>query len=252
MSRRLEGKVALVTGASRGIGRAIAERLASEGARALLLHHREDVAAMAACEAACVAAGAEVLVRRGDLAEPACADGLVAAALERWGRLDLLVNNAGVVVEELLPQLAEEELQRLLAVNIAAPVRLARAAVRPMLRQRAGVIVNLSSVAARQPGRGAAVYAGTKGFLESFTRALAVEVGRKGVRVNAIAPGLIETGMNRAARGLAGEALTARVALARAGQPGEVAALCAFLASEEASYLSGAVLSVDGCYLGPP
>jgi 3-oxoacyl-[acyl-carrier protein] reductase len=155
-----------------------------------------------------------------------------------------------VVADDLLAVLSDEELEAMIATNITGLVRLTRAALKPMLRQRWGCIVNLSSVLASRPGRGNAVYAGTKGFVESFTRALAVEVGRKGVRVNAVAPGVIETEMSRGPRALAGETIRERIALRRFGEPEEVAGLVAFLASDEGAYISGAVLPVDGAFSG--
>lgn len=247
--RRLEGRVALVTGASRGIGRAVAERLARDGAR-LVLNHVRDEAAMTQSADACRKHGVDVEVHRGDVGGADVPDALVAVALEKFGRLDVLVNNAGVVVEELLVTMSDDEMERMISVNVRGPVRLSRAVVRPMLRQKAGSIINVSSVLAAHPDRGHAVYAGTKGFLESFTRALAMELGSRGIRVNAVAPGIIETEMSAAMRALAGEGLASRVGLRRIGTAAEVAEVVAFLASSEASYVTGAVVGVDGAFRG--
>ncbi len=249
MSDRFEGKVALVTGASRGIGRAIAERLAREGARLVLgFHHNAQ--AMSETEAACLANGAEVVCHAGDIGDPGTAATLCDLAEARFGRLDVLVNDAGATLEGPLAVAGDDEVRRLLATNVAGVVWTTRAALRPMLRQRAGAVVNVSSVLAVQPGRGTAVYAGSKGFVESFTRATAVETAGKGIRVNAVRPGVVATGMTEGVRARAGEQLLGRIGIRRLGSAEEVAAAVAFLASDEASYVSGAVLAVDGVFLG--
>ncbi|HOX45437.1 MAG TPA: glucose 1-dehydrogenase [Myxococcota bacterium] len=243
------GRVILVSGASRGIGAAVARRFARAGAR-LVLNHRADEGAMRQVAEGCRADGAACEVVRGDVADPATAGLLVARALEAYGRLDTLVNNAGVAAENLLLSQPDEEIRRVVETNVLGQVWLARAALEPMLKARAGCIVNLSSTLARKPSRGGAVYAGTKGFAEAFTRALAVEVGRKGIRVNAVAPGIVETGMTAPLRALAGEELRARVPLRRFASADEIAALVCWLASDEAAYVHGAVLDADGGFAG--
>lgn len=247
--RPLEGRIALVTGASRGIGRAIALTLARRGAH-VAIGYRSDARSAEEVAALCADQHVETLLLPGDLAERDVPAALCTRTVERFGGLDILVNNAAVVVEDLLATLSDDDLEAMLALNVAGLVRLSRAALRPMLRRRGGSIINLSSVTARQPSAGHAVYAGTKGFVEAFTRALAAEIGRKGVRVNAVAPGVIETDMSKSARALAGDALRERVPLGRLGTPEDVAALVAFLASDEAAYVTGAVVSVDGAYGG--
>jgi 3-oxoacyl-[acyl-carrier protein] reductase len=243
--KRLEGKTAIVTGASRGIGRAIAVRLAGEGASLVLAYRANDRAAEETAEE-CARDGRQVVLARGDLGDPAVAPAIVATAIGKFGRVDALVNNAGAVCDELLAMLPEEDLARMISTNVLGVVHSCRAVIRPMLGQRAGAIVNLSSMLARKPGRGNAVYAGTKGFVESFTRALAAEVGRKGIRVNAVAPGVIETDMSRTVRSLAGEEIKNRIAARRFGRPDEIATVAAFLISDEASYVNGAVIAADG------
>jgi 3-oxoacyl-[acyl-carrier protein] reductase len=245
----LQGKVVIVTGASRGIGRAVAERLA-DVCSALVLNHLSDQGAMEQVEQACLHAGAEVVTHRGDIGAPESASRLCDLAVERFGRVDVLVNNAGSVAESLLAASTDEDVNRMVSTNVLGLTWMSRAVLRPMLKQRAGCIVNLSSVLASRPGRGSSVYAGTKGFVESFTRALAVEVGRKNIRVNAVAPGVIETHMTVSARQLAGDSIRERIPMQRFGQPSEVAEVIAFLASDQASYLNGAVLAVDGAFLG--
>lgn len=248
-ARSLEGKIALVTGASRGIGRAIAQTLARRGAH-VAIGYKSDAKSAEAVAAACAEEGVRTLLLPGDLAAREVPAELCTRTVEHFGGLDILVNNAAIVVEDLLATLSDEDLEAMLATNVLGLVRLARAALRPMLRRRGGSIINLSSVTAQRPDRGHAVYAGTKGFVEAFTRALATEVGRKGIRVNAVAPGVIETDMSQSARALAGDALRDGIPLGRLGMPEDVAALVAFLASDEAAYVTGAVLPVDGAYGG--
>lgn len=248
--KRLAGRTAVVTGASRGIGRAIAERLAREGAR-LVLNGRRESAALREAEAACRALGAEVATVPGDIAEEKIAQSICGEAVARFATLDILVNNAGVSGGEFLALLPDADLDRMISTNVLGLVRMSRAAIRPMLDQHSGCIINLSSVLATRPGRGNTVYAGTKGFVESFTRALAAELGKKNIRVNAVAPGIIETEMSGEVRSLAGGALREPIALKRFGRPEEVASLVAFLASDDGAYISGAVLPVDGGFGAP-
>jgi 3-oxoacyl-[acyl-carrier protein] reductase len=241
----LQGGVAIVTGASRGIGRAVAERLAREGAR-LVLSSRRGGEALRAVADACRTAGAEVETAEGDVGDPTVAAGLAARAEERFGRIDLLVSCAGVALEALLVTSADAAVRETVRTNVLGVVWASRAVVPAMLRQRRGCIVNVSSSLARRPARGSAVYAGTKGFVEAFTASLAAEVGRKGIRVVAVAPGLVETDMTAAIRRDAPEEALGRIALGRAARPEEVAATIAFLASDEASFVNGAVVPIDG------
>lgn len=245
----LKDKVAIVTGASRGIGRAVVERLAREGMR-LVCNFLKDTEAMRQVEESCRPTGAELVILQADIQSPQSAIALRDLALQRFGRIDVLVNNAGVANDNFLVRLSEEQIQAMIATNILGAVQLSRAVLRPMLKQQSGCIINFSSTLASRPGRGNSVYAGTKGFVESFTRALAAEVGQRSIRVNAIAPGVIETDMSASVRSLAGDLIQERIGLRRFGKPEEVAALVAFLASDQAAYINGAVLPIDGSFMG--
>lgn len=242
---RLGGKVAIITGASRGIGRAVAERFAAEGA-SLLLAYKSSQAQMAEVAELCSASGAEVQTAAADLTDKVAADQLFAEAISRFGTVDILVHSAAIARDDLIAVVGDDAIDELIRTNVIAAVALTRAAIRAMLRRRAGVILHMSSVTASKPGRGGSVYAGTKGFIESFSRAVAAEVARKGIRVNAIAPGVIETDMNASLRAMAGPELLGKVAQRRFGRPEEVAAVAAWLASDEAAYVNGAVIAVDG------
>jgi 3-oxoacyl-[acyl-carrier protein] reductase len=247
----LTPQVALVTGSSGGIGSAVATRLAKHGLN-LFLGCGKNREAAQSLAATCRSFGRDVEIHQADLSNLEQASTLVATCVERFGRLDVLVHCAGSAQEELLATLDDALLHRLVNVHVLGTVALARAALRPMMRQRAGRIVLLSSVAAHQPSQGASVYAGCKGFIESFVRAMAVEVGRKGIRVNAVAPGIVDTAMTESVRKLVGAELASRTALRRLATPDEIAAAVAFLCDEESSYVNGHVLAVDGAYLGPP
>jgi 3-oxoacyl-[acyl-carrier protein] reductase len=245
----LKDKVAVVTGASRGIGRAVAECLAGEGMR-LICNFQKDAEAMRRVEEECKKRGAEVAVVQADIQAPQSAAAVRDVALTRFGRVDVLVNNAGIAHDNLLVALSEAQIQAMVATNILGVVNLSRALLRPMLKQGSGCIINISSTLASRPGRGNSVYAGTKGFIESFTRALAVEVGQRAIRVNAVAPGVIETDMSAKVRSMAGALITERIGLRRFGSPEEVASLVAFLASDHAAYINGAVVPIDGAFMG--
>ena len=245
----LKEKTAVVTGAGRGIGRDIALALAGEGCRVVAVSRTEKE--IAGVEKTIIGNGGKALKVAADISRKADRERVITAALGKFGSLDILINNAGVTGGELLALLPDEDLDRIISTNILGLVRMSRAAVRPMLEQHSGCIINLSSVLATKPGRGNTVYAGTKGFVESFTRALAVELGKKNIRVNAVAPGIIETEMSGEVRALAGATLLERIALKRFGRPEDVASLVAFLASEDAAYINGAVLPVDGAFGAP-
>jgi len=241
----LDGQVAIVTGAGRGIGRACAEALAAEGAK-VCVAYGHNAAAADEVVAAITAAAGEAFPHACDVSDPAAPAALLEAVLARWGRIDTLVNNAGVIRDNLLLAMSDEEWDTVISVNLSGTARMSRAVLRPMLRARSGCIINLSSIAATRPGRGQANYAASKGGIEAMTRALASEMGRKNIRVNAVAPGVIVTDMTEAIRGHAEAEIKKEVALRRLGEVGDVAAVVTFLASPAASYITGAVIPVDG------
>lgn len=241
----LDEKVVVVTGGGRGIGRACSLALAREGAKVCVGYgHREEPAAATAAEI--VELGGEAFAFGCDVANPSAPAAIVDAVKERWGRLDVLVNNAGITKDNLLLAMSDEQWDDVLAVNLSGAARMARAVLRPMLRARAGSIVNVSSVAGQRPNRGQSNYAASKGGLEALTRALAGEMGKKGIRVNAVAPGVVVTEMTATIRDAAGDEITDQIALRRFATPEEIASAVVFLAGPASSYITGAVIPVDG------
>lgn len=238
-------KVALVTGASRGIGAGIALDLARKGF-AVVINYRSDEAAAAKVGRQVRELGAEALVICADVADPVQVDAMFAEIDDRYGQLDVLVCNAGVLRDTLLGASVPDDFDDIFSVNISGVVNCCRQASKRMVSRRCGAIVNMSSVAATRPGRGQSNYAASKGAVEAFTRALAVELAPRGIRVNAVAPGVIATDMTEEIRNLAPEELNKRILLKRIGSVREVAAVVGFLCSDEASYVTAQVWSVDG------
>jgi 3-oxoacyl-[acyl-carrier protein] reductase len=241
MNGRPDGS-ALVTGASRGIGAAIARTLAREG-WPVGVNYRSDSEGAEAVVEEITSAGGRAKALQGDVSDPATADALFTALEEEFGPVLVLVNNAGVRADGLSPQIDDEDWDRVIDTNLSAAFRLTRRALRPMIRNRYGRVVNIASIVGAVRGNaGQANYAASKAGLVAMTRTVAAEVARRGVTVNAVAPGLIETDMTEGI----GENLLEHVPARRAGTPDDVAECVRFLASDGAAYVTGVVLTVDG------
>ena len=242
--QRYEGRVVAITGGARGLGRAMAERFASEGA-AVAIADADEAGAHAAADELTAAHGARALAARVDVAAGAEVDAWIARVEQELGRLDVLVNNAGILRDSRVEQITDEDWRAVIDVHLTGAFHGVRAALPLMKRQRYGRILSFSSMSWRG-NFGQASYVAAKAGIVGLTRGVALEAARHGVTVNAIAPGLIETQMLASMNGPAREKLTAKIPVGRTGEPTDIASAAAFLCSEEAGYVTGVVLDVDG------
>ena len=244
MTRPFEGKVAVVTGGAKGIGRAVTRTLAAGGAK-VVLSGRDESALNEAC-AEIRAQGGEAVSATGDVAVEADANALCEKALQAFGKAEILVNNAGVTRDGLLLRMSDEDWDQVLDTNLKGAFHCIRAFARPMVKQRWGRIVNVSSVIGLIGNAGQANYAASKAGLLGLTKAVAKELASRHITVNAVAPGFIETAMTGALTEKVREGLMAQIPLGRLGSPEDVAHAVAFLCTEQAGYVTGQVLTVDG------
>ncbi len=239
------GKVALITGASRGIGRAIALRFAQQGAHVAFTYLSSPEKGQA-LETELAALGITAKGYRSDAANHQAADELVTQVLADFGRLDILINNAGITRDGLLMRMSEEQWDSVLTVNLKSVFNLTKAAIRPMMKARAGSIINLTSIVGLRGNAGQANYAASKAGIIGFTKSVALELGSRNIRANAVAPGFIETEMTGELDQKAIDDWKQSIPLRRGGQPDDVADACLFLASDLSRYITGQVLQVDG------
>ncbi|MBD1924588.1 3-oxoacyl-[acyl-carrier-protein] reductase [Microcoleus sp. FACHB-831] len=240
---RLRGQVAIVTGASRGIGQAVALALAAEGAN-LVVNYASSSAAAEKVVNEIIEGGGNAIALQADVSKADQVDALIAAAMEKWGRVDILVNNAGITRDTLLLRMKPEDWQAVIDLNLTGVFLCTRAASKIMLKQRAGRIINISSVAGQMGNPGQANYSAAKAGVIGFTKTVAKELASRGITVNAVAPGFIATDMTM---GLKSDEILKFIPLGRYGQAEEVAGLVRFLAADAAAaYITGQVINVDG------
>jgi 3-oxoacyl-[acyl-carrier protein] reductase len=240
-----EGRVAIVTGGGRGIGRTVAVRLAEEGAKLAISYRSDDDAASEAAEAV-RAAGAECEVFKGDVASPEDVQALFKGVADAFGRLDILVNNAGITRDNLMMRMKDDEFDEVLRTNLGGTYLCTRAALRPMIRARWGRIVNVSSVVGLVGNAGQANYAASKAGIIGLTKSVAREVAQRGITANAVAPGYVETELTGSLPENVKEAIRTQVPMGRFGEAREVAEVVAFLVGEGAGYVTGQTIAVDG------
>lgn len=245
MSSNLSGKVALITGASRGIGRAIALRLAQDGAK-VAVNFSSNIAKAEEVKSAIEASGGEAMLVQGDVSNFATVTELVKQIVDTWGRLDILVNNAGITRDNLLLKMSEDDFDKVIATNLKGVFNCTKAVTKLMMKQRGGRIVNMSSVVGLKGNISQTNYAAAKAGVIGFTKSAARELASRGVTVNAIAPGLIDTDMTATLSEKVKEVMLQEIPAGRMGIPEDVANAVAFLVSDQAAYITGQVLSVDG------
>jgi 3-oxoacyl-[acyl-carrier protein] reductase len=242
---RLDGKVALVTGASRGIGRATAEALAEQGATVIVNFVRGETQAKEVADGI-IAKGGNAEILGFDVANTAVCEESIAAVAKRLGRLDIVVSNAGISIDGLILRLKPEDIEKTLAVNVGGAFTVARAAVRVMMRARSGRVVFVSSVVGEAGNAGQTAYSASKSALIGLTKSLAREYVTRGITVNAVAPGFVDTDMTQALTPEQREAISKGIPLGRVAVAREIATAVVYLASDEAAYVTGQVLRVNG------
>jgi len=241
----VSGRVALVTGGSRGIGRSIVEALARAGAKVAFVYN-SNASAAEEVVSSLTGEGHEVVAMQADVRSKEAADKVIADVLEKWERVDILVNNAGIIKDGLLATMEAQQWQDVIDTNLTSVFNFCQAVTRPMMSQRYGRIINMSSVAADVSNPGQANYAASKGGVEGFTRCVATELARRGVTANAVAPGFIETDMTVAVVNAAGNEIKKKIPARRLGQPDDIANAVMFFAADESSYVTGQILKIDG------
>lgn len=241
----LQGKTALVTGASKGIGKAIAVKFAEQGAN-VAFTYLSSVEQGKALEAELASKGIRAKGYRSDASDFAQADKLIADVITDFGALDILINNAGITMDNLLLRMNEEAWDRVMNVNLKSCFNTVKAVMKPMMKQKSGSIINMTSIVGIKGNAGQANYAASKAGIIGFTKSVALEIGSRGIRCNAVAPGFIETEMTGKLDEKTVQLWRDAIPLKRGGKPEDVADVCIFLASDMSSYITGQVIQVDG------